>query len=216
MRNGSIPIIETSIHSNNPQEVRYVDQKIFSHKRNISDASSKASSNRSHQPSTASNSPAMLLQKIQYENETNAAQSYISLSNASAVLDKEDINESEYQCSQTESENAPRQHFASSGSMYNTTSNLELTNSTCSSVQSSHQSLPGYHPAPKYGSQLGLPSHAHHYSQRNHNHYHHQKTPSISSSVLGGRATSEVGIIPLSIGLTAAGSESAVAKLIIV
>ena len=214
MRNGSVPSIQTSTHSNNPQDVRYVDQKIFSHKRNISDASSKTSSNRGHQPSTASNSPAML--KIKYENENNTGESNISLRNVSEYINKEELNESEYQCSQTESENAPRQHYTSSGSMYNTTSNLELTNSTCSSVQSSHQSLPNYHPAPRYGSQLGLPTHLHHNSQRNHNHYHHQKTPSISSSVLGGRATSEVGIIPLSIGLTAAGSESAVAKLIIV
>ena len=165
------------------------------HCRNNSDASSNASSSKGHiilTPSITSESPCTL--KGRYENERNLAaeESTISL----ACISEQRLGE---ELSQTESESIHRQTLQPHrGNMY-TTNNMELTNSSYSSVQGSHQSLPN----------------GPHYSQRyhgSHNYSDHQITsPSLSSSAIGGGGNCEVGIITIP-----AGSNNNVAKLILV
>lgn len=148
---------------------------------------------------------------MKYENDRNMGEG------SNSNLEGKRWDGSEYQCSQTESENGRGQQLTSSGNMYShhASSNLEFTNSMSGSMQGSHLSLPhGSYHTPRHGveSATHLTSNSHHH----HLYKHSQRTPSLCSNMTGGHGTSEVGIIPVVVGHDAAGCENAVVQLIVV
>ena len=193
IRLGSVPSIQSSTHS----EDRYIESKKFGHMRTPSNASSKASSNRSHSVSTTSCSPnTMHINKLQ--NEKNAREETTP-----------SLYESRSQLSQTESEIMIKGYSHSQS---------RLTNSTSSSPHSSilNVSMPQYqyhHGVSPYD--LHHPHHRRNYSQttieedtvleyptqyqRPHQYQNHSL--SISGSEMDTRPPSEVGIFPFTVGM---------------